>query len=60
MKKLLGILVICVFVMFFAFGIIIPTAKAIPPCTATCINGELWVCCPGSWGHWYCGMRGPC
>jgi hypothetical protein len=46
--------------MAFTAGIVVSTAEAIPPCTKTCIEGTIWICCPSGWGPWYCGPAGPC
>lgn len=60
MRKKLMVLLVCLFAMAFFIGAMVSTAQARPPCMATCINGTLWVCCPGGFGAWYCYWDGPC
>ena len=59
MRKLTSIILLGVFVLSFAIGVFVSTAKA-DVCTAACINGKLRVCCfvPG---HGYqCNNVGTC
>ena len=61
MRKKIGVVLLSLFVLSFAIGVIVTPAQARPPCMATCINGVLWVCCPGPIpGVMYCYWDGPC
>lgn len=60
MRKLKGILVIAVFALSVAIGVLTAPAKAALPCTAACINGQLRVCCYNAQGVYQCTWRGSC
>lgn len=60
MRKKMFLAVLCVFVLAFAFGAMVPTSHATPPCIGTCLNGTWLICCPDGAGGWDCYWGGPC
>jgi hypothetical protein len=60
MRKLLSVILVCLFAACFTIGVLVSTAEARPPCIATCINGYYWVCCPTGGPNWECFWDGPC
>jgi hypothetical protein len=60
MRKKLALVLVCVFVLAFAFGAMVSTAHAAKPCIASCINGTLITCCPLPGGGWDCNWGGEC
>jgi hypothetical protein len=58
MKKLIGILLLCIFIICFVFGTLVTAAP--PNCLTACINGTWYMCCPDGHGGWICGWDGRC
>jgi hypothetical protein len=47
MKKVLSIVLLCVFALAFVGGIAVSDTNAVPTkCAVTCIDHVLWICCP--------------